>query len=214
MRTRLALITIGLALLIPAVAQASLGGEQQQGQNLIAQLHAGTKTCRDLSANDLDHIGEYVMFRALGSTTQHQAMNNRMIAMLGEQGETRMHELLGARYAGCTTTGSAAGGYRGMMGGAGMMGGYYSANGGFGAMMSSGDWSWMMGGAWQHTTRQDWQRLQHQLLGTNINTTGHHGWSTVAMMAAVLGGLVLVSLAIVAVIRRPFRRPPAASPSQ
>ncbi len=88
-RTRLALITIGLALLIPAVAQASLAGEQQQGQNLIAQLHAGTKTCRDLSANDLDHIGEYVMFRALGSTTLHQAMNNRMIAMLGEQGESR-----------------------------------------------------------------------------------------------------------------------------
>ncbi len=100
------------------------------------------------------------------------------------------------------------------MGGGGMMGGYYSTNGGFGAMMNSGDWSWMMGGAWQNMTRQDWQRLQHRLLGTNINTTSHHGCSTVAMMAAVLGGLVLVSLAIVAVIRRPFRRPPTASPSQ
>jgi len=37
-RTRLALITIGLALLIPAGAEASLADEQQQGQNLIAQL--------------------------------------------------------------------------------------------------------------------------------------------------------------------------------
>jgi hypothetical protein len=212
MRTRLALITIGLALLIPAVAQASLAGEQQQGHNLIAQLQSGARTCRDLSAADLDHIGEYLMFRALGSTSRHQAMNNRMIAMLGEQAESRMHQLLGARYAGCSTSTSAAGGYRGMMGGSGMMGGYYN-HGGFGAMMSSGNWSWMIGGAWQHMTRQDWQRLQHQLLGTNTNTP-NHGWSTVAMIAAMVGGILLATLAIVAVIRRPFRRPPATSASQ
>jgi hypothetical protein len=99
-----------------------------------------------------------------------------------------------------------------MMGGGGMMGGYYN-HGGLGTMMSSSNWSWMMGGAWQNMTRQDWRRLQHQLLGTSTNTTSHHGWSMAAMMAAVLGGLVLVSLAIVAIIRRPFRRPPAASPS-
>ena len=212
MRTRLALITIGLALLIPAVAQASLAGEQQQGQNLITQLQSGAKTCRDLSADDLDHIGEYVMFRALGSTSLHQAMNDRMIAMLGEQGESRMHQLLGARYAGCSTNTSATGGYRGMMGAGGMMGGYYN-QGGPGAMMSSSNWSWMMAGAWQNMTRQDWQRLQHQLLGSNTNNPSHHGWSMAAMIAAVLGGLVLVTLAIVAIIRRPFRRPPAASTS-
>jgi hypothetical protein len=210
MRTRLALITIGLALLIPAVAQASLAGEQQQGQNLIAQLQSGAKTCRDLSADDLDHIGEYVMFRALGSTTLHQAMNDRMIAMLGEQAESRMHQLLGARYAGCSANTAVTGGSRGMMGGGGMIGGYNN-HGGFGAMLSSTDWSWMLGGAWQNMSRQDWQRLQHQLLGTNA--TSHHGWSTVATMAAILGGILLVTVAIVAVIRRPFSRPPTAAPS-
>ena len=31
-------------------------------------------------------------------------MNARMITMLGEQGESRMHQLLGARYAGCSTS--------------------------------------------------------------------------------------------------------------
>jgi hypothetical protein len=71
-----------------------------------------------------------------------------------------------------------------------------------------------MGGTWQNMTRQDWQRVQHQLLGTNTNTTSQHGWSMAAITAAVLGGLLLVTLAIVAVIRRPFRRPPAASPSE
>lgn len=80
-------------------------------------------------------------------------------------------------------------------------------------MRGSGDWSWMIGGAWQNMTRPDWQRVQHQLLGTNSNTS-NHGWSTAAMMAVVVGGILLVSLAIVAVIRRPLRRPPAASPSQ
>jgi hypothetical protein len=210
MRLRLGFTTIALVLLIPAAASASLADEQTQGQGLIGQLQAGTKTCSALSAAGLDHIGEYVMFRALGSTSLHQAMNDRMIAMLGEQGESRMHQLLGARYAGCSTSSSASGGYGGMIGGSGMMGGYYS-NGGFGAMMSSGNWSWMMGGAWQNMTRQDWQRLQHQLLGTS--TSRHHGWSMAVMMAAALGGLVLVSLGMVAVIRRPFRRPPTAAPS-
>jgi len=62
-------------------------------------------------------------------------------------------------------------------------------------------------------TRQDWQRLQHQLLGSNTNNPSHHGWSMAAMIAAVLGGLVLVTVAIVAITRRPFRRPPAASTS-
>jgi hypothetical protein len=214
-RPRLALTIIALVLLIPAAASASLAGEQRQGQNLIAQLQAGTKTCSALSAGDLDHIGEYVMFHALGSTTVHQAMNDRMRAMMGDQGESRMHQLLGARYAGCTTSSSGAGGYgattgAGMMGGGGMMGGYYN-HGGIGAMMSSGNWSWMMGGAWQHVTRQDWQRLQHQLLGTN--TTSHSGWSAAAMIATMLGGVLLVSLAILAVIRRPFRRPPTTAPS-
>jgi len=104
MRPRLSLITVALVLLIPTAASASLAGEQRQGQTLIAQLQAGTTTCSAMSDSDLDHIGEYVMFGALGSTTLHQAMNDRMRAMLGEPGETRMHQLLGTRYTGCSTT--------------------------------------------------------------------------------------------------------------
>jgi hypothetical protein len=219
MRTRLALTTIALVLLIPAAASASLAGEQRQGQNLIAQLQAGTKTCSALSAGDLDHIGEYVMFRALGSTTLHQAMNDRMRAMLGEQGESRMHQLLGARYAGCSTrAGGIAGsagsaGSAGMMGGSGMMGGY-AANGGISAMMSTGDWSWMMGGAWQHMTRQDWQHRQQQLLGPGAGTMMNNGSSAITIIAVCLGAVILVALAILAIIRRPFRRPPTAAPTR
>lgn len=212
MRTRLALLTIGLALLIPAIANASLSGEQHLGQNLIAQLHNGTKTCRDLSVNDRDHIGEYLMFRALGSTALHRAMNDRMIAMLGEHGETRMHQLLGARYAGCNTN-RTTGGYGRTMGGGAMMGGYYNTSDGLAAMMNTSNWNWTTGGTWQHMSHRVWQRLQHRLLGTNINPNGHDGWSMTAIMATILGGLVLVALAIAALIRRPFRWPPTAPPS-
>ncbi|MBV8713035.1 MAG: hypothetical protein JOY56_14700 [Solirubrobacterales bacterium] len=102
------------------------------------------------------------MFRAVGSTSLHQAMNDRMTLMMGEQAETRMHQLLGARYAGCRTSQLGIGGGP-MTGAGGMMGGCYSN--GVGAMMSSGAWSWMMGGTWQHMTRQDWNQLENRLLG-------------------------------------------------
>ncbi len=61
MRIRVALLALSMLLLIPAAAQASLADEQRQGGDLIAQLQAGTKNCRHLSADDFDDIGEYMM---------------------------------------------------------------------------------------------------------------------------------------------------------
>jgi hypothetical protein len=213
MRTRIPLITtiVAVLLVIPAAAGAALVDEQRQGQNLVAQLNAGTKTCGDLSADELDHVGEYVMFKPLGSSTLHQTMNDRMTLRMGEQAETRMHQLLRARFADCSAGGLAIAGYGSMMGGGGMMGGYYN-RGGLGAMMSSSDWSWMTGGTWQHMSRHDCQRLQQHLLGTST-TNGHSGWSALAIVGATLE-VVLVLLAILAITNRwPFRRPPAAAPS-
>ena len=215
MRKRIALITTSVAILlfVPSVAGAALVDEQRHGQDLIAQLNAGTKTCSELAAADLDHIGEYVMFKALGSTTLHQAMNDRMTQMMGEQGETRMHELLGARYAGCSTKGLGAPGSGSMMGGGGMMGGGYRDSGGWGAMMGSSDWSWMTSGTWQHMSRQDWRQLRRRLLGTSA-MNNHGSWSALAIVGATLAAAVLVLLAILAITRRwPFRRPPTTAPS-
>jgi len=215
MRTRILVITttVAMRLLIPAAAGAALVDEQRQGQNLIAHLNAGTKTCNALSADDLDHIGEYAMFKALGATALHEAMNDRMILMIGPQAETRMHQLLGARYAGCSTKGLGIRDSGSMMGAGGMMGGDHYYSGGWGAMMSSSDWSWMTGGAWQHMSAQDWRLLQQRLLGTSaINK--HMGWSALAIVAATLAAAVVVLTAILAMTRRwPFRRPPPAIPS-
>jgi hypothetical protein len=210
MRLRLAVLTVFVMLVAPAAAWASLAGEQQQGRQLITQLQTGSKSCGDLSAEDFDHIGEYVMFRALGSTSAHQAMNDRMTAMLGERGESRMHQIMGRRYVGCGPGVAGVAGPGRMMGAGGMMGGY-AGGGGLTAMMGSGDWSWMMGGAWQNMTRQDWQRLQRRLLGASAGRGS--GWTPVAIVAVTLGGVLLIALAILALIRRPFRRPPAAASS-
>jgi hypothetical protein len=145
------------------------------------------------------------MFRALGSTSRHQAMNDRMTSILGEQGESRMHQLMGERYTGCGGGSSGRAGYGGMMGG-------YLGSGGLGAMMASSDWSWMMAGAWRHMTRQDWQRLQQRMLGQSASDEG--GWSAPAIIAATLGGVLLVVVVILVVLRRPLRHPPtAASPT-
>jgi hypothetical protein len=64
-------------------------------------------------------------------------------------------------------------------------------------------------------TRQDWRRRQQQLLGpgTGTGTMMHNGWSAIAIIAVCLGAVILVALAILAIIRRPFRRPPTAAPT-
>jgi hypothetical protein len=184
MRIRIALIPLTLLLIAPGAAFASLTGEQSQGSDLAAQLQSGVKTCRDLSADDLEHIGEYVMGRALGSTAAHEAMNERMRVMIGQGGEERMHQVMGARYTACAS-GSAASG---------------------GTVMGPG----MMGGAWRTMSRQNWQRLQHQWLGTTATTSSHHGWSPWAIIAAVVGAVILAGLASAAVARRRLERTPPA----
>ena len=202
MSIRVALTSIALLLLVPAAAFASLADEQRAGHELVAQLRSGAMSCGDLSAEDRDHIGEYVMGRALGSTSAHRSMNERMRAMMGARFEARMHQVLGARTTGCPAPGSGANAVMGP----GMMGA--SGGSGWGAMMRSRDFGWMRAGAWRTMSRQDWQRVQRQWLST---TTSHHGrgmWTIAITLASILIVIALITLAVFA---RPFRRPPTAS---
>ena len=41
----------------------------------------------------------------------------------------------------------------------------------------------------------------------------NNGWSVIAIIAVCLGAVILIALAILAIIRRPFRRPPTAAPT-
>ena len=196
-----ALIAAVLAV-VAAPALASLADEVAAGREVAQRLQAGATSCNKLSDADFEHLGEYVMEHMLGSRAAHQAMNDRMTAMMGDANTERMHELMGRRYAGCGTQGAGAG-----MMGPGMMGGGSGAasGGGWGAMMASGDFAWMRDGAWRHMSRTDWQRLANSWMGPGMMSRTD-GWSTGAVLAVVLGGLALGGLAMYAVLRRPWRR--------
>jgi hypothetical protein len=205
MTVRVSLIVALAAAVLPvaaAPALASLADEVVAGRQVAERLQAGATSCDKLSTADFEHLGEYVMERMVGSRAAHRAMNDRMTAMTGDANTDRMHELLGLRYAGCGTRGAGAGTMgRGMMGG----GAGPDSGGGWGAMMASGEFAWMRNGAWRHMSRAEWQRVGSSWMGPGMmSRTG--GWGTGAVLAVVLGGLVLGGLAMYAMLRRPWRR--------
>ncbi|HEX6458858.1 MAG TPA: hypothetical protein VF032_08080 [Thermoleophilaceae bacterium] len=196
MRLRIALFCLVLAVIPPSAASAAPRTEQAAGGALVAQLRSGSKTCSDLSRTDLDHIGEYAMGRALGSTALHQTMNERMQSMLGDAGETRMHQLMGARFAGCAPAG-----------GNGMMGGGYSM--GAAAMMGGAGLSWMADGRWRHMSRADWQRAEERLAGGGGMPASHHSWSAWWIVVLAVAGVVLAAMAVALLVRRACTPPGA-----
>lgn len=81
-----------------------------------------------LSADQLELLGEYAMDSYLGNRQAHEAMNQHMVQVMGEAGERRMHQALGAQFGGCS--GASSTGWTGPM--AAMMGAYGGNNGGMG----------------------------------------------------------------------------------
>jgi hypothetical protein len=189
-----------------APAFASLGDEVSAGQAVANELQSGKATCRSLSATQFEHLGEYVMDRMAGSRAAHEAMNARMEQAIGAENTDRMHELMGRRFAGCAAgTASSAPMGPGMMGGG-------SANGGGWGMMSSAGWGWMRDGTWQHMSQRQWRHLAGTMMGSRYVTPGSGGWSPAAVVAAILGALLIGAAIVVLVTRRPWRRrPPTAS---
>ncbi|HEX6618654.1 MAG TPA: hypothetical protein VF024_03290 [Solirubrobacteraceae bacterium] len=210
----------------PSTALASVGAEQAAGRALAQQVQSGKRSCDSLSADDLDHIGEFVMGRMIGSSSAHEAMNARMIAVIGAPAESRMHQVLGARFAGCTTN-TRNGAYHPMMGGQGMMGsgprdwaqGDWSTMmgaGDWGSIMrsrawtqmmgSSRDWSWMTASNWKHMSAADWQTVQRRMLGTSAARTMHGGWDTRNVVLVTLAVVLAGGLTGLLLVRRPWRR--------
>jgi hypothetical protein len=133
----LALAAIG-SLALPAVAPANLAGEVQEGRRLTQSLESGQADCAGLGESQFDAIGEYAMARYVGSERAHEAMNRRMVGIMGEAGESRMHAALGRHYGGC----GGAVGTRWIASMAGMMDG---GRGGFGPGMMAGRGHWGAG---------------------------------------------------------------------
>jgi uncharacterized membrane protein len=172
----------------PGLASAS---EERQGAQLLQSVQAGKQECQQLSRDQFELIGEYVMGRMLGSTASHQAMNRQITATSGASGEVQAHVFMGQRFAGCAT-GAAPAAFGSMMG---MMGNYSGANGGMtgnGRAAGNGSGSNMMGGS-----------------GSRVG--GDTGWSSTDTVLVILVAVLAAALAALAA-RRPWRRSPPKTP--
>jgi preprotein translocase subunit SecG len=189
-----------IALALTASASASVASEEQQGAQTLGAVHAGTLKGTSLSTSQYEHVGEYLMGQALGSTAAHERMNSLMEQMMGPAAGDQMHTYLGERYLGKSATFSGRYapmyGLIGMMTSyrgsalAGMMSGYLSGQGQKAGPYSVGPG--MMG------------RLSAP--GTESSSSG---WPTGAIVAtAVLAALLLgVALALgVPMLRRRSQR--------
>lgn len=187
-RAPILMLVLSIAILGSAAPLASRAAasasEEQQGAQLLDSLRSGKQTCSSLSSSQFELIGEYVMGTMLGSAAAHEAMNAHMTQVMGAAGESRAHEYLGRRFAGCTT-GAAPGAYGYMMGMWGSYAGSHSGGGGVGAVGPG-----MMGG-----------------YRSNSSASGG-GWSTADTVIVALIGLALAGAGVVLLARARRRRSP------
>ncbi len=73
--------------------------EEAEGKAIWEKFQAKDLNCEDLSDDDFGSLGEYFMGQIAGDS--HEAMNNMMIQMMGEDGEKQMHVALGKRMSDC-----------------------------------------------------------------------------------------------------------------
>ncbi|KKT26083.1 MAG: hypothetical protein UW11_C0021G0008 [Parcubacteria group bacterium GW2011_GWA2_43_9b] len=73
--------------------------EEAEGKEIWGKLQAGELKCENLSDENFGALGEYFMGQMAGDS--HEAMNNMMIRMMGEEGEEEMHIAMGKRMSGC-----------------------------------------------------------------------------------------------------------------
>ena len=73
--------------------------EEAEGKEIWEKLQAEELKCEDLSGDNFGALGEYFMGQMMGDS--HKAMNNRLVQMLGEDGEEQMHIVMGKRLSGC-----------------------------------------------------------------------------------------------------------------
>ncbi|RJQ38637.1 hypothetical protein C4559_00840 [Candidatus Microgenomates bacterium] len=113
--------------------------EEQTGKNLLSQLQSKATTCKKLTNDNFEKIGEYFMGQAIGDTSRHIQMNNMMKSMMGKQGEEQMHIAWGKRGSNCDTNASYP------QNGIGFTPMLWMMGGGGNPMMGYGGWGNMMG---------------------------------------------------------------------
>lgn len=85
-----------------AVSQSDDGHtarEEAEGREIWSEFQDGRLECEDLTDEDFGALGEYFMGQMAGDS--HEAMNNMMISMMGQEGEEEMHVAMGKRMSDC-----------------------------------------------------------------------------------------------------------------
>ena len=81
--------------------------EEAEGEIVWQKLQSKEVVCGNLSDEDFGALGEYYMGQMLGDS--HEAMNEMMTRMHGEEGEEQIHIVMGKRLSGCDTSATAPG---------------------------------------------------------------------------------------------------------
>lgn len=190
-------LVLGLAFAAPALGD-SVATEQAQGAQVLAQVQHGTLSPKDLTGDEYQTVGEYLMGRALGSTQLHQRMNTLMDEMMGSSASDAMHTYLGKRYLGVSATpssqysqlyslmGTMMSGYHGSAL-AGMMGAYLNGQATAGYAMGPG----MMGDYGD---------------GSTPATSSSGGWPAGAIVAVGLLAAVLIGGGLAVALPRLLRQ--------
>ena len=75
--------------------------EEQEGKDLLDKLNNKSISCRQLSDENFEKIGEYFMGQSIGDISRHVTMNSRMKSMMGDSGEEQVHITWGKRGSNC-----------------------------------------------------------------------------------------------------------------
>lgn len=111
------------------IADDHTAREEAAGKAIWEKFQAKEITCDKLTNDDFDALGEYFMGQMMGSS--HVAVNAMMTQMLGEDGETQMHIVMGKRLSSCNTSAAFPAGGTGFMPMMQMMWGGWSSPFGF-----------------------------------------------------------------------------------
>lgn len=133
----------------PTPAQSDLQEEQSMqnaGQKIYQNLQEKKLTCQNLTHDDFEKLGEYFMGQTAGSTQNHVYWDQRIQAMMGENGDTQMHVVWGQRGSGCLTNATLPLNTPSFI--RGMIGNQSGAEGGGFSMIGWGGYGWngMMNG--------------------------------------------------------------------
>jgi len=199
-------IVLAIAAATPAVASAA--SEQQQGAQVLSEVQAGKLQGTRVTSTQYQHVGQYLMGRALGSAQRYEAMDALMDRVMGQSVSDRMYQYMGERYLGKSVPPNSS------------YGPYYSwmAN-----MMSryGGPYAGLMGGymmgAYHSVAAQrsatDGYRMGPGMMGygyASSQNAAHTGMSTGAIIAVVLGAIAAVGLLVILLLGVVRRRAPKA----